>query len=182
MSRIGKKPITLPSGVEAQVKGSTVQVKGPKGELTQEVRSEVSVQIEDGQVVVALKGGGGRKAGAFHGLYRALVANMVHGVSTGFQVNLEIHGTGYNAKCEGKKLTLQIGFCHPVEFEVEPGLEVKTPAATRIEVHGADKQRVGQLAANIRRVRPPEPYNGKGIRYEGEAVRRKAGKSFVGGG
>ncbi|MEQ8767461.1 MAG: 50S ribosomal protein L6 [Planctomycetota bacterium] len=182
MSRIGKKPIPIPNGVDVQVQGMSIRVKGPKGELNQEVRSEVSVSVEDGQVLIARKGEGGRKASAFHGLYRALIANMVHGVSTGFQRNLEIVGTGYNAKAEGKKLVLQIGFCHPIEFAIEPGIEVKTPGPTKIEIVGADKQRVGQLAADIRRVRPPEPYNGKGIRYEGEHVRRKAGKSFVGGG
>jgi len=181
MSRIGKKPIAIPHGVEVAVGTGEVRVKGPKGELRQDVRSEVQVEVADGHVNVRQQGGG-RNGRAFHGLYRALIQNMVHGVSAGFQKILEIHGTGYNAKVEGQKLVLQIGFCHPIQMPVPEGLTVECPAPVRIVVKGADRQVVGQFAANIRRIRPPEPYNGKGIRYEGEAVRRKAGKSFVGGG
>jgi large subunit ribosomal protein L6 len=181
MSRIGKMPITLPSGVEVNVKGQKITVKGPKGSLDWEFPHRVKVEVEGGSIQVT-RNRDDKRAREQHGLTRALVNNMVQGVTNGFQKKLEIVGVGYSAKMQGKKLVLQIGFSHPVEIEVPAGLTVECPDATHISVSGIDRQAVGQLAAVIRKVRKPEPYKGKGIRYEGEVVRRKAGKAFVGGG
>ena len=179
MSRVGRLPIPIPSGVEVAASGRKVTVKGPKGSLDLAVRPEIDVAVEDGSVVVKPNGSGApREARAYHGLTRALVNNMVVGVSKGFEKTLDIIGVGWNAQAQGKKLTLNIGFCHPVEFEVPQGLEVETPKPTQIVVRGADRQAVGQFAAVVRAVRPPEPYKGKGIRYTDEHVRRKQGKSF----
>jgi len=180
MSRIGKQPIPLSGGVSLdQGPGSTVTVKGPKGQLTLELRPEVRLKVEDGVAVVEpVEEDGGRQSRAFHGMTRALLNNMVVGVSTGYDKTLEIVGVGWNAAVQGKKLVLNIGFCHPVEFEAPPGIELATPNPTTIVVSGIDKQAVGQLCAKIRAVRPPEPYKGKGIRYQNEYVRRKQGKSF----
>ncbi|RKY21733.1 MAG: 50S ribosomal protein L6 [Planctomycetota bacterium] len=180
MSRIGKKPIPIPAGVEITVGKDKITVKGPKGTLEREYPADkVAFELDEANKVLVVKRFDDSKPSrAFHGLWRALVNNMVIGVSEGFKKVLEIVGTGYRAQARGKKLTLQIGFSHPVEFEMPPGLEVQTPAPTQIIIAGCDKQAVGQMAANIRAVRPPEPYKGKGIRYQGEYVRRLAGKSF----
>lgn len=179
MSRIGKQPIPVPSGVTVDIKNDVVSVKGPKGELSQWFdATKVSVEMADNQVNVNVLGET-RVHRAMHGLYRALINNMVVGCHESFKRELEINGVGYSAKASGKKLTLQIGFCHPVEFEMPKGLEVETPSNTRIVLTGADKQVVGQMAANIRRVRPPEPYKGKGIKYAEEQIRRKAGKTVA---
>ncbi len=180
MSRIGKKPITIPSGVTVEVKGPTITVKGSKGELTQDFEPYyVAVEVEGSAVNVA-RTADTKPHRARHGLYRSLVANMVEGCSKGFETKLEINGVGYSAKADGKKITLQIGFCHPVEIPMPAGVKVETPSNTTVTVSGPDKQKVGQMAANIRRVRPPEPYKGKGIKYVGEIIRRKAGKAVAG--
>ncbi|MEM7309493.1 MAG: 50S ribosomal protein L6 [Planctomycetota bacterium] len=179
MSRIGSNPITLPSGVTVDAKERNVTVKGPKGSLQVDIRPEIDVKIEDGSVHFEPNGSGSaRQARAFHGLTRALVNNMVVGVSKGYERTLEIIGVGWNAQSQPKKLTLNIGFCHPVEFDLPQGIECESPNPTTIIVRGIDKQAVGHFAAVVRKVRPPEPYKGKGIRYKGEHVRRKAGKTF----
>ena len=179
MSRIGKLPITLPKGVEVAEQSRTVTVKGPKGTLKLDLRPEVDVSVDAGNVTVTPNGRGApRAARAFHGMTRALLNNMVVGVSTGYEKQLEIIGVGWNAAAQGKKLTLNIGFCHPVIFDLPEGIEVETPKPLNIIIKGNDKQAVGQFAAKVRAVRPPEPYKGKGIRYAGEYVRRKQGKSF----
>lgn len=172
-------PITVPGGVTLEVKGRAVNAKGPKGNLALELRPEVDVNVDGNTVLVEANGKGASRQGrAFHGLTRALINNMVLGVSEGFKKELEIVGVGWNARMQGTKLVLNIGFCHPVEFDMPDGIAAECPAATQITISGADKQAVGQMAARIRKVRPPEPYKGKGIRYKGEEVRRKAGKSF----
>lgn len=179
MSRIGKAPVKLPSGVTVEEKSRAVTVKGPKGSLGLTLRPEVDVKVEDGEVLVSVNGSGpAREARAFHGMTRALINNMVQGVTAGFGKTLEIVGVGWNANAQGKQLVLNIGFCHPVNMPVPAGLEIETPNPTTINVSGIDKQVVGQFAASVRAVRPPEPYKGKGIRYQGEYVRRKVGKSF----
>lgn len=176
MSRIGRLPVPIPQGVSVVVNGGVVQVKGPKGELSQEVHDGITVEIVDGQVLVSRPNDEGFFR-ALHGLTRSLIANMVEGVTKGFQRNLEIAGVGYRAAKEGKTLVLSMGYSHPVRIEPEPGIEFEVPAATKIAVKGIDKQVVGETAAKIRGVRGPEPYLGKGIRYEGEIIRRKAGKA-----
>ena len=179
MSRIGKTPISLPGGVTVEEQQRCVSVKGPKGTLELTLRPEVNLEVGEKELNVQLSGTGAkREARAFHGLTRALINNMVIGVSQGYRKDLEIVGVGWNASAQGQKLTLNIGFCHPVEFDVPEGLTVETPKPVKISVSGANKQMVGQFAATVRAVRPPEPYKGKGIRYEGEYVRRKAGKTF----
>jgi large subunit ribosomal protein L6 len=179
MSRIGKKPVAIPSGVTVTSSGDRVAVKGPKGELSMTTRPEVSVDVQDKQVVVNLAAdaaeGGNR---AYHGLTRALIQNMVTGVTAGYERKLEIHGVGYNANLEGNKLTLNLGFAHPVSVDIPQGLAVECPNQTTVIVRGCDKQLVGELAARIRKLRPPEPYKGKGIKYDDEIVHRKAGKAF----
>jgi large subunit ribosomal protein L6 len=181
MSRIGVKPVAIPSGVAISVKDGSVRVKGPKGELDAPIGRGFELAVDDAKKTVTVKRPGDqRQDRARHGLYRALINNMLVGVSTGFQRNLEIEGVGYNAKAEGKKLTLNIGFANPVTFEIPAGLTIETPKPTQIHIKGASKQLVGQFAANVRKIRPPEPYKGKGIRYEGEVIQRKAGKA-VGG-
>lgn len=176
MSRIGRLPIPIPLGVEVTVEGHTVRVKGPKGELSRTLHSDIGVTVADGRVEVS-RPSDQKPHKALHGLSRTLVANMVEGVTRGFSKGLEIAGVGYRAVRQGNKLVLTVGFSHPVEVQMEPGIEIEVPAPTRIIVRGIDKERVGQTAAQIRGVRPPEPYLGKGIRYEGEKVRRKAGKA-----
>ncbi|MFN8016134.1 MAG: 50S ribosomal protein L6 [Acidimicrobiia bacterium] len=177
MSRIGLKPIPVPSGVEVSVSGSTCKVKGPKGELQSEIPAVVTVSIADGEVKVARENEE-RQSKALHGLTRQLIANNIVGVSEGYMKALEIVGVGYRAQAQGtSKLDMALGFSHPVVFEAPEGITFVTPTQTRIEVSGIDKQLVGQVAANIRKLKKPEPYKGKGIRYEGEYVRRKAGKS-----
>jgi large subunit ribosomal protein L6 len=176
VSRIGKQPIPVPSGVEIKIDGSTVHVKGPKGELTQTFTDVLSIELEEGNIIVT-RPDESRTARSLHGLTRTLISNMVVGVSTGFSKNLEIVGVGYRAALKGKDIELQLGFSHPVLMVAEPGITFEVPAPTKITVSGIDKQRVGQVAADIRKWRKPEPYKGKGIRYEGEKVRRKLGKA-----
>jgi large subunit ribosomal protein L6 len=175
MSRIGKKPIAVPAGVTATMDGGVMSVKGPKGTLSLTMRDEISYALEDGQI--AVKPANGTKAArAFWGMQRTLVQNLVTGVTDGFSKTLEITGVGYRANAQGKKLKLQLGYSHDVDLEVPEGVEVKTPDQTTVEISGADKQKVGQFAAEIRRWRKPEPYKGKGIKYRGEFIFRKEGK------
>lgn len=176
MSRIGKQPIPLPAGVEVQVEGNVVRVKGAKGELTRVLPEAIQVAVEDGRIVVR-RASDDPEHKALHGLSRTLVANMVEGVTKGYEKSLEIRGVGYRAQMVGNKLQLVVGFSHPVEVTPPPGIQVEVPKPTQIIVRGIDKELVGEFAAQIRRVRPAEPYLGKGIRYEGERVRRKAGKA-----
>ena len=176
MSRIGKQPIPVPAGVEVKIDGSTVTVKGPKGELTQTFSEEMTVTLENGEIIVA-RPSDERTHRALHGLTRSLLANMVTGVSQGFSKNLEIVGVGYRAALKGTDLEMQLGFSHPVLVTAEAGITFEVPAPTKITVSGIDKQRVGQVAAEVRGWRPPEPYKGKGVRYQGEHVRRKLGKA-----
>lgn len=178
MSRIGKQPVTIPNGVTVTVEGQDVKVKGPKGEVASRLPVEITARVDDGHVVVERAGEGSRDK-AMHGLARSLVANAVEGVTSGFTKKLEIIGVGYRAEASGGKVKLNLGFSHPIEFPVPEGIEVKTPTPTVIEVSGADRQVVGQIAAELRALRPTEPYKGKGIKYEGEHVRRKAGKTGV---
>jgi len=176
VSRIGKQPIPVPSGVEVKIDGSTVTVKGPKGELTQTFTDILSISLDEGQILVT-RPDDGREARSLHGLTRTLIANMVTGVSDGYSKNLEIVGVGYRATLKGKDLELALGFSHPVVVTPEAGITFDVPAPNKITVSGIDKQRVGQVAAEIRAWRKPEPYKGKGVRYEGEYVRRKLGKA-----
>ncbi|CAG9610052.1 50S ribosomal protein L6 [Pseudoneobacillus rhizosphaerae] len=176
MSRIGKKPIELPTGVTLTNDNGNVTVKGPKGELSRTFNPEITVAVEENVITVS-RPSDAKEHRALHGTTRAVIANMVEGVSNGFVRNLELIGVGYRAQKQGNKLVLNVGYSHPVEFEAEPGLEIEVPSNTKITIRGTDKERVGALAANIRDVRPPEPYKGKGIRYEGEFVRRKEGKT-----
>lgn len=176
MSRIGKSPIPLPSGVTVQVNGSHVQVKGPKGQLERTLRPEVSVKQEDGKLIVE-RISEDRVVRSLHGLSRTLVANMVKGVTEGFTRNLEVVGVGYRATMEGRKLMMQLGYSHPVEVDPPQGLEIVVGKGNAITISGIDKQAVGDLAAFIRDKRPPEVYKGKGVKYQGELIRRKAGKA-----
>jgi len=176
VSRIGKQPIPVPSGVEVQIDGSTVTVKGPKGTLTQSFNEDMILSLEDGVLAVA-RPSDAREHRSLHGLTRTLLANMVGGVSEGFHKNLEIVGVGYRAELKGSDIQLALGFSHTVLVKAEPGITFEVPAPTKITVRGIDKQRVGQVAAEIRAWRKPEPYKGKGVRYEGEYVRRKLGKT-----
>jgi large subunit ribosomal protein L6 len=176
MSRIGRKPVTVPKGVTVDVKGTNVKVKGPKGELERQFRPEMSIELA-GDTVTVHRSSDAKRERALHGLTRALLANMVEGVSAGYKRNLEIVGVGYKAEKKGSTLVLTVGYSHQVQYPEPQGIRITTPAPTQISVEGADKERVGQVAAEIRAVRPPEPYKGKGIRYQGEQVRRKAGKA-----
>lgn len=176
MSRVGKKQIELPSGVTITNNNNTVTVKGPKGELTRTFSEDMVINVEE-NVITVTRPTDNKEHRALHGTTRALLANMVEGVSKGFERGLELIGVGYRAQKQGNKLVLNVGYSHPVEITPEQGIEVEVPANTKIVVKGIDKERVGALAANIRDVRPPEPYKGKGIRYEGEYVRRKEGKT-----
>jgi len=176
MSRIGKKPVRVPNGVTVTVDGSTVRVKGPKGELSSTFRPEMRFEQQDGEVAVH-RPSDAKPHRALHGLTRALLANMVTGVSEGYRRTLEIVGVGYRAEKKGRTLVLSVGYSHQVKFDEPPGISLTAPSPTVVVVEGIDKQKVGQIAAEIRAVRPPEPYKGKGIRYQGEQVRRKAGKA-----
>lgn len=190
MSRIGKQPISIPSGVTVNVDAKNiVTVKGPKGELTQAVRPRIKVEVKEGQVLVT-RSNDEKESRSMHGLYRSIIDNMVTGVSTGYDKHLVIVGTGYRAQVQGTKLVMQLGFSHPIEMEAPKGISFDVPKATKVVVEGVgnapltevivsghDKQQVGEVAAKIRRIRPAEPYLGKGIRYVGEKVRRKEGKA-----
>jgi large subunit ribosomal protein L6 len=175
MSRIGKLPIEIPTGVDVQIDNGLVRVKGPKGELSQTVSRDLSFEREDGRLIVKRPTDRGEHR-ALHGLTRSLIFNMVQGVTEGFEKRLEIQGVGYRAQLRGKSLELALGYSHPVRVDAPEGIDFELPAPTQIVVRGIDKQKVGEIAAQIRKVRPPEPYKGKGVRYAGEYVARKVGK------
>ena len=175
MSRIGRAPIPIPDGVTIDITGQTVTVKGPKGQLTHVVVEPIRIAEQDGQIVVTRPTDRGPHR-ALHGLSRSLVANLVTGVSAGFERRLEIQGVGYRAQMRGQALELAVGYSHPVTIDPPDGIQFEVPAPTQVVVRGIDKQLVGEIAAQVRGVRPPEPYKGKGVRYAGEAVRRKVGK------
>jgi large subunit ribosomal protein L6 len=179
MSRIGKKPITIPAGVDVTIDDSHVAVKGPRGSLERDLHPDMRVMLEDGEVRVE-RPSDERLHRSLHGLTRTLVANMIEGVTNGYEKRLEIVGVGYRAALKDSDLELALGFSHAVEVAAPPGIEFEVPAPNRIVVRGIDKQLVGQVAANIRKIRKPEPYKGKGVRYEGEYVRKKAGKAAKG--
>jgi large subunit ribosomal protein L6 len=179
MSRIGKQPITLPAGVDVTIDGSHLAVKGPRGSLERDLHPDMRVVLEDGVVRVE-RPSDERLHRSLHGLTRTLVANMVEGVTNGFEKRLEIVGVGYRAALRDSDLEMALGFSHPVQVLAPPGIEFEVPAPNRIVVRGIDKQLVGEVAANIRKKRKPEPYKGKGVRYEGEYVRKKAGKAAKG--
>jgi len=180
VSRIGRLPVEIPGGVQVNLNGSDVHVKGPKGELQRTFSPLIGIALENNQLVITRNSDNPAER-ALHGTTRAVLANMVHGVSKGFQVVLEVEGVGYRAEMEGKNLMLYVGYSHPVKMEPPAGISFETDAKThQIKVLGFDKENVGQVAANIRKVRPPEPYHGKGLRYLGERVRRKAGKAGKG--
>jgi large subunit ribosomal protein L6 len=176
MSRIGRKPIPVPKGVDVTLAGSTATVKGPKGSLTRTFHPAMSLALENG-VLTVTRPSDGRQHRALHGLTRALLANMVEGVTRGYRKQLELHGVGYKAEANPKGVKLVVGLSHAVEFPAPAGVQISVDSNTLVKIEGIDKELVGQVAAEIRKVRPPEPYKGKGIRYQGEQVRRKAGKA-----
>jgi len=176
MSRIGRMPIQVPAGVELKMEGQTLTVKGPKGTVTRTLHDEIGVNVE-GNVIHVTRPNDEPQWRALHGLSRTLVSNMVTGVTTGFKKELEINGVGYRAAKEGKKLVLNLGYSHNITFEDTATLTIEVPAPNKVVVNGIDKQEVGQLAANIRGTRPPEPYKGKGVKYVDEVIRRKEGKT-----
>ncbi|BCV23130.1 50S ribosomal protein L6 [Moorella sp. Hama-1] len=181
MSRIGRKPVKIPAGVEVNIEGNTVTVKGPKGKLTRQFPEVITIAREGEELQVS-RPSDAKPHRSLHGLSRALLQNMVDGVTRGFEKGLELVGVGYRAAKQGQKLVLTVGYSHPVEMLPGEGLEIEVPAPNKIIVKGIDKEAVGALAANIREVRPPEPYKGKGIKYEGEHIRRKVGKTGAKGG
>lgn len=176
MSRIGRQPITIPAGVEVTLDGNTVRVKGPRGQLERTIHSEMVIEREDGELRVKRPSDAPTHR-ALHGLSRTLVANMVEGVTTGFKKTLEIVGVGYRAETKPFGLTLQLGFSHPIDYQAPEGITLRAVSPTVVEVEGSNKEVVGQVAAEIRSLRPPEPYKGKGVKYQGEVIRRKAGKT-----
>ncbi len=176
MSRIGKKPIEVPNGVTVSLDGTLMTVKGPKGELKRDLHADMKINIGENEITVE-RPSEHKDHRALHGTTRSLISNMVEGVTKGFERSLELIGVGYRASLSGKKLVLNVGYSHPVEFDPEQGIEIEVPSTTKIIVRGIDKERVGAIASDIRAVRLPEPYKGKGIRYEGEYVRRKVGKT-----
>ena len=175
MSRIGHKPITLPQGVTATIDGQHVEVKGPKGTLTFNVNQDMDLALEDNELTVS-RPSDSKQHRMLHGTSRAVLLNMVKGVSEGFTRSLEINGTGYRAQVQGAVLTLQLGYSHDIHYEIPEGVSITCPKATQVQVHGASKQQVGQVAAIIRGFRPPEPYKGKGVKYSDETLIRKEGK------
>ena len=181
MSRIGKRPVPLPQGVSVTINGQTVVVKGPKGELSRLVHAELGVSVSEGTIVVTRPSDEPRHK-ALHGLTRTLVANMVEGVTKGYQKELQITGVGYKAEVKPFGLQLALGYSHQIQFKAPVGIKLTAPQPTQVFIDGADKEKVGQVAAEIRSLRPPEPYKGKGIKYAGEQVRRKAGKAGKAGG
>ncbi|UCE65378.1 MAG: 50S ribosomal protein L6 [Candidatus Zixiibacteriota bacterium] len=176
MSRVGKNPVSIPSGVKFERANGVVTVEGPRGKLTQEIEDIISTEVMENQIIFK-RPSDTKQHRAKHGLYRALIANMVKGVTEGFTRNLEIEGVGYRVEKTGKGATFSLGFSHPIVFFPPEGIEINIEKANKVLVSGIDKQLVGQVAAKIRSLRPPEPYKGKGIRYEGEHIRRKAGKT-----
>lgn len=176
MSRIGRKPITVPSGVDVTLDNSVITVKGPKGTLTRELHKDIKVSVEDNQILVE-RPSDNKLHRSLHGTTRSVVSNMVSGVTEGFSKSLELVGVGYRASKSGEKLVLNVGYSHPVEITPEPGIVFEVPSNTKIVVSGINKERVGEYAAKIRSVREPEPYKGKGIKYEGERIIRKEGKA-----
>ena len=180
MSRIGKLPIVIPAGVDVSIDGSTVTVKGPKGELSRTVHANMLVE-KDGNTIKVTRPDDNKLNRSLHGLTRTLIANMIYGVNEGFKKELEINGIGYRAAKQGNQLVMNIGYSHQVFMDEPEGITIEVPAPTKIIVHGADKQKVGQFAAEIREKRPPEPYKGKGIKYADEVIRRKEGKAGKGG-
>lgn len=181
MSRIGRKPIQVPTGADVTIDGQHVRVKGPKGELMQELPLPLSIERQDGTLVIA-RDSDDPNVRALHGLFRSLIANMVTGVTDGFTRSLVITGVGYRAAKDGSNLRLTVGYSHPVDIPAPTGITFNVPVPTRVEISGIDKQSVGEVAAKVRSIRPPEPYLGKGIRYENEVIRRKAGKAGKVGG
>ena len=179
MSRIGKKPIVIPAGVEVKQEGTTLTVKGPKGTLTQTFHQNITVKVEANEIVVT-RPNDDKENRALHGLTRTLIANMVEGVTNGFSKKLEVNGVGYRVAKQGKTLNLTLGFSHPVTFDETDDIKIDVPDANTIIISGADKQKVGQFAAEVREKRPPEPYKGKGIKYADEVIRRKEGKAAKG--
>ena len=180
MSRVGANPIALPKGVQLKIDGPQVSVKGPKGELSWTFQPDITFKQQDDQIIVTRPSDQARHK-AMHGLSRTLLANMVTGVAEGFSKTLEMHGVGYRAQMQGKDLEVSVGYTHPVKVTPREGIEFEVDGTSKIIIRGADKQAVGQAAAEVRKIRPPEPYKGKGIRYEGEQVKLKAGKKFAGG-
>jgi len=176
MSRIGRRPIDVPAGVDVTIDGNTVRVKGPRGELSRTLHREMVVRREEGQILVE-RPSDEREHRALHGLTRTLVANMVEGVTNGYKKTLEIVGVGYRAENKPFGLTLHLGYSHPIDYPAPDGIKLNAASPTVVEVTGNDKQAVGQVAAEIRGLRPPEPYKGKGVKYQGEVIRRKAGKA-----
>lgn len=174
MSRVGKKPIKIPEGITVNINGNSVVVKGPKGELVEKFKPEVIISVENGQIILRVKGKN-QFSNSLHGLYRSLIANMIYGVVTGWNKGLELTGVGYRASVSGNNLILNVGFSHSISFPVPAGIII-TVKENKINVSGVDKQLVGETAAKIRRIKPPEPYKAKGIHYIGEKIRRKAGK------
>jgi large subunit ribosomal protein L6 len=180
VSRIGRLPIDIPGGVQVELTGSNIRVKGPKGEMQRTFSNSIDIKMEDNQLLIN-RNSDVPEQRALHGTTRAVLANMIHGVSKGFEVILEVEGVGYRAEMEGNQLALFVGYSHPIKMDPPAGVSFETDAKTRqIKVLGFDKELVGQVAANIRKVRPPEPYHGKGLRYLGERIRRKAGKAGKG--
>ena len=176
MSRIGKQPVPVPKAVTVNIDGQTISVKGPKGELSREMPPEIKFE-QEGEEIVVTRRDESRNAKQRHGLVRTLIANMVEGVSNGYQKKLEIQGVGYRASLQGQKLVMALGYSHPVEFDPPQGIQFAVEKNTNVTITGIDKEVVGNTAATVRAARPPEPYKGKGVRYEGERVRRKAGKA-----
>ncbi|MCM8795084.1 MAG: 50S ribosomal protein L6 [Candidatus Omnitrophica bacterium] len=176
MSRIGKKPLALPKDVKIEIKDNQVFIEGPKGKLSRRLSTAITVEIRDNQIFLK-RNSDTKSAKALHGLYRALIANMLKGVTEGYTRELEIVGVGYKAQVQANTLNMQLGFSHPVNFPIPEGIKIETPKQTQIIIRGIDKEKVGEVAAEIRRICPPEPYKGKGIRYVGEYIKRKVGKA-----